>query len=156
GPELLIFRRSEHELADLIATATTSPPAYARPVDAHDLRYRASLTARARRSLRTYRRQFSDQEPQQSLDIVAARLHHFLPAALVDRPFLWPLHLARLVDRLTEMPSVTAETFLQRTMAQSEGVQYHIASELLTFLRLNPAILDDIRRRAQRRPASTD
>ena len=45
------------------------------------LRYGTVLTTRARRSLRTYRRQFLEQEPQ-PLEILSARLHHFLPRLL--------------------------------------------------------------------------
>src|SRR5262249_30261372 len=142
GPQLTLERRGEYEISQLLASVSQSPFSSARPLEFDDLRYRAELTPRGRRSLRTYRRQFIDLELQ-PLDVVAARLHHFLPALLVDRPLLWPLQLANLVERIAEMPLNDIPIFLRRAEAQSTGLQNTIASELLLLAAQQPTLFED-------------
>jgi predicted ATPase len=157
GPEFAISRAQDQEIQQIAATIQTSDDLRMRPVEADDLRYKPVLTPRARKSIRTYRRHFSEQEPQ-ALDFVGVRLQHFLPVSLVDRTLLWPLILSNLSDQLSDLGQEAAMEFLSRLAAEdgTSSMRATIARVVLRLIASNPQYLDELRRRPRTRPGSAE
>lgn len=156
-PEFLILRASEEEMQRVVSTIQTSDELRSRPVEVDDLRYKAVLTQRARKSIRTYRRHFVEPEPQ-VLDTVGARLQHFLPVSLVDRTPLWPLVLSNLSDQLSDMGQEAAIDLLRRLADEptSGATRARIASVLLGLIERNSLFLTELRRRSVRPATAAD
>jgi predicted ATPase len=156
-PEMVMIRRSDFEVRKLIATVTSDEELRGRPVEADDIRYRVTFSPRARRSIRTYRRHFAEQE--QPPEIVGARLQHFLPASSVERVLFWPLLMSHLIDLIIdESPNTGLVTLRRLAEASGSSLRGQVASALVEFIAQNPQYLDEIRRRptANKRGATLD
>jgi predicted ATPase len=119
-PDVLIQRRTDTQVEQLLNTISMVPPSETIPGLRQALRYEITLSPRARQALRRSRIEFPLQIDAD--DVVATRLEHFLPAALVWRQ--------RSVDRLTRL-SIRRISFGSQASFESRLEQWRASNDPL-------------------------